>query len=66
MAMQHSPTQEQLIVGVQKKSMQEKARKLLIVESGDELRAQLITVFSDAGYEVSSDGTVGDESCPCL
>jgi DNA-binding response OmpR family regulator/S1-C subfamily serine protease len=39
--------------------MQDKAGKLLIVESGDELRTQLITVFSDAGYEVSTDYTGG-------
>jgi DNA-binding response OmpR family regulator/S1-C subfamily serine protease len=39
--------------------MQDKAGKLLIVESSDELRAQVIAVFSDAGYEVSSDCTGG-------
>jgi DNA-binding response OmpR family regulator/S1-C subfamily serine protease len=39
--------------------MQTKAGKLLIVESSDELKTQLITVFSDAGYEVSTDYSGG-------
>jgi DNA-binding response OmpR family regulator/S1-C subfamily serine protease len=46
-------------MGVVKKSMQDKAGKLLIVETSDELRTQLITVFSNAGYEVSTDYSGG-------
>ena len=39
--------------------MQDKAGRLLIVESSEELRTQLITMFSDAGYEVSTDYSGG-------
>jgi len=39
--------------------MQDRAGKLLIVESSDELRTQVIAVFSDAGYLVSTDYTGG-------
>src|ERR1700748_828498 len=51
--------QIQLPEGVQRKSMQDKAGRLVIVESSEELRTQLITMFSDAGYEVSTDYSGG-------
>jgi DNA-binding response OmpR family regulator/S1-C subfamily serine protease len=35
--------------------MRDKAGKLLVVESDDALRAQLIAIFGDAGYEVSTE-----------
>jgi DNA-binding response OmpR family regulator/S1-C subfamily serine protease len=35
--------------------MNSKAGKLLVVESGDSLREQIVAVLSDAGYEVSTD-----------
>jgi serine protease Do len=35
--------------------MNDKAGKLLVVESKDALRGQIVTVLSDAGYEVSTD-----------
>jgi DNA-binding response OmpR family regulator/S1-C subfamily serine protease len=43
----------------QDKTGQDKAGKLLIVESTDELRAQIVAVFSDAGYEISTDYSGG-------
>ena len=44
---------------MQEKTGQDKAGKLLIVESTDELRAQIVAVFSDAGYEISTDYSGG-------
>ena len=35
--------------------MNDKAGKLLVVESNDALRGQIVTVLSDAGYEVSTE-----------
>jgi DNA-binding NtrC family response regulator len=35
--------------------MNSKAAKLLVVESDDALRKQIVAVLSDAGYEVSAD-----------
>ena len=39
--------------------MNTKAGKLLVVESDDALREQIVAVLSDAGYEVSTDTTGG-------
>src|SRR5207245_3471857 len=36
-------------------SMKSKAEKLLVVESDDALREQIVAVLRDAGYEVSTD-----------
>jgi DNA-binding response OmpR family regulator len=35
--------------------MESKAEKLLVVESDDALREQIVAVLSDAGYEISTD-----------
>ena len=35
--------------------MNSKAGKLLVVESDNALREQIVTVLNDAGYEVSTD-----------
>ena len=35
--------------------MKSKAERLLVVESEDALREQIVAVLSDAGYEVSAD-----------
>src|SRR5882757_2274150 len=35
--------------------MNDKAGKVLVVESADSLREQIVTLLSDAGYEVSPD-----------
>jgi DNA-binding response OmpR family regulator/S1-C subfamily serine protease len=39
--------------------MKDNAGKLLVVESSDELRTQLVRVLNDAGYEVSTDYSGG-------
>lgn len=39
--------------------MNDQTGKLLIVESDDALRATLITVLEDAGYEISTDYSGG-------
>ena len=43
--------------------MNDRAGKLLIVESDDALRTTLITVLGDAGYEVSTDYRRGIYAC---
>jgi len=42
--------------------MNDKPGKILVVESDDSLRAQIVTVLSDAGYEVSTDCQTGMKS----
>jgi DNA-binding response OmpR family regulator/S1-C subfamily serine protease len=42
--------------------MNDKPGKILVVESDDSLRAQIVTVLSDAGYEVSTDCQMGMKS----
>src|SRR5580692_2845259 len=40
-------------------AMESKAEKLMVVESDDALRKHIVTVLSDAGYEVSTDYSGG-------